>query len=441
MNSIFNVINNFLHINHLKATSLLGKFLIIRKQLKNLSLYLFASILTSLIGVLLNPFLAINLSPKDYAIIGYFTSFNTLILPILSFSLLSYYSRNYFKIKEEDRQSVLDTLIIMQILIGLLGLLFVLFGFYVYMDVAKVNFPFFPFAILCFIPTFFSCFYNFLLVEKRMKRQAKSYFNIVIINAIIGAAFLVLFVVIFKFGAIGRFWAALIPPVGMGIYSIFKLLSKFQVKKRILFEAISFSWPISISAILYYFLSGVDRAMLEKLNDNFTFGNYNVAIQISSYFYIFYAAIVQTFEPDIYKSIADNNRNKLYKISIGVLGLNAIPILLFILFAHPIVRILTFGRYMDSVSFAQILALKNIALGFCFLVSDIIIGFGYPKVELINRAIGAGLSVILFKILIAKFGFYGAAWGQSISFLLMTGISGLFIGYKLFYSHKRARLI
>lgn len=441
MNSIFNVINNFLHINHLKATSLLGKFLIIRKQLKNLSLYLFASILTSLIGVLLNPFLAINLSPKDYAIIGYFTSFNTLILPILSFSLLSYYSRNYFKIKEEDRQSVLDTLIIMQILIGLLGLLFVLFGFYVYMDVAKVNFPFFPFAILCFIPTFFSCFYNFLLVEKRMKRQAKSYFNIVIINAIIGAAFLVLFVVIFKFGAIGRFWAALIPPVGMGIYSIFKLLSKFQVKKRILFEAISFSWPISISAILYYFLSGVDRAMLEKLNDNFTFGNYNVAIQISSYFYIFYAAIVQTFEPDIYKSIADNNRNKLYKISIGVLGLNAIPILLFILFAHPIVRILTFGRYMDSVSFAQILALKNIALGFCFLVSDIIIGFGYPKVELINRAIGAGLSVILFKVLIAKFGFYGAAWGQSISFLLMTGISGLFIGYKLFYSHKRARLI
>jgi O-antigen/teichoic acid export membrane protein len=441
MNSIFNVINNFLNINHLKATNLFGKILNIRKQLKNLSLYLFASILTSLLGVLLNPFLAINLSPKDYAIIGYFTSFNTLILPILSFSLLSYYSRNYFKIKEEDRQSVLDTLIIMQILIGLLGLLFVLFGFYVYMDVAKVNFPFYPFAILCFIPTFFSCFYNFLLVEKRMNRQAKSYFNIVIINAIIGAAFLVLFVVVFKFGAIGRFWAALIPPVGMGIYSIFKLLSKFQVKKRILFEAISFSWPISVSAILYYFLSGVDRAMLEKLNDNLTFGNYNVAIQISSYFYIFYAAIVQTFEPDIYKSIADNNRNKLYKISIGILGLNAIPILLFILFAHPIVRILTFGRYMDSVSFAQILALKNIALGFCFLVSDIIIGFGYPKVELINRAIGAGLSIILFKILIAKFGFYGAAWGQSISFLLMTGISGLFIGYKLFYSHKRARLI
>ena len=441
MNSIFSVINNFLHINLLKATNLFGAFLNIRNQLKNLSLYLFASILTSLIGVLLNPFLAINLSPKDYAIIGYFTSFNTLILPILSFSLLSYYSRNYFKINEEDRQSVLDTLIVIQILFGLLGLLFVLFGFYVYMDVAKVNFPFFPFAILCFIPTFFSCFYNFLLVEKRMKRQAKSYFNIVIINAIIGAAFLVLFVVIFKFGAIGRFWAALIPPVGMGIYSIFKLLSKFQVKKRILFEAISFSWPISISAILYYFLSGVDRAMLEKLNDNLTFGNYNVAIQISSYFYIFYAAIVQTFEPDIYKSIADNNRKKLYKIIIGVLGLNAIPILLFILFAHPIVRILTFGRYMDSVSFAQILALKNIALGFCFLVSDIIIGFGYPKVELINRAIGAGLSVILFKILIAKFGFYGAAWGQSISFLLMTGISGLFIGYKLFYSHKRARLI
>jgi O-antigen/teichoic acid export membrane protein len=441
MNFIFYSIKLKLLINLKKINFLFDRIIILRDHLKNLSLYLLASIITSFMGIMINPFLAINLSPKDYAIIGYFTSFNTLILPILSFSLLSYYSRNYYRISEEDRQSVLDTLIVIQIIIGLIGLLFVLTGFYVYMNVAKVNFPFFPFAVLCFIPTFFSCFYNFLLVEKRMRRQAISYFKIVIVNAIIGVAFMVLFVVVLKYGAIGRFWAALIPPVGIGIYSIFKLLSKFQVKKQVFIDALTFGWPISLSAILYYFLSGIDRAMLEKLNDTNTFGYYNVAIQISTYFYIFYSAILQTFEPDIYKSIAENNRKKLLKICIGIIVLNAFPTLLFIIFAHPVVKILTFGRYMDSVTFSQILALKNIALGICFLVSDIIIGFGYPNIELINRVIGAGLSVILFYLLISKFGFYGAAWGQSISVVLMTLISGLFIIYKLYNSKCKSKLI
>ncbi len=234
----------------------------LKLQFKNLSLYLLASILASVIGVAINPFLAVNLSPEDYAIIGYFTSFNLLVLPIISFSLLSYYSRNYFRIRDEERQKVLDTLLVSQVCIGLFGLLLVFIGFYLYMQIADVSFPFYPFAILCFIPTFFNCFYNFLMVEKRMKRQAMQYFIIGMIYAISTAVFAILFVVILKKGAIGRFWGILIPGVVMGVYSLFNLLLEFKFDKKIFLEAISFGWPVSLSAILYYFLSGVDRAFL-----------------------------------------------------------------------------------------------------------------------------------------------------------------------------------
>jgi O-antigen/teichoic acid export membrane protein len=414
---------------------LVGKIKGFKKQTKNLSLYLLASISSSFIGVIINPFLAANLSPEDYAIIGYFTSFNILILPILSFSLISYYSRNYFRIKEEERQTVLDTLLVMQMFLGLIGLILVLVGFYIYMQIAEVNFEFFPYALMCFIPVFFNCFLSFLLVEMKMKRQALSYFKFVLINAILGASFAILLIVILKKGAIGRFWATLIPTTAVGIFSFFRLLSKFQINKKVIQEAVAFGWPISVSAILYYFLSGIDRAMLEELNDITTFGIYNVAVQISGYLYIFYSALIQTFEPDIFKTIVEDNRKKLFKIVMGIIILNAIPTLLFILLAQPLVSILTYGRYIESTTFAQILAIKNIALAFCFLVSDVIIGYGYPKVELINRAFGAFLSIIMFKILINKFGFYGAAWGQSIAFILMTSISGFFVIYKLI-THK-----
>lgn len=416
--------------NLIKFSFLIEEIKNLRKQIKNLSIYLLATIITSFVSVMINPFLAANLSPHDYAVIGYFTSFNTLILCIISFSFLSYYLRNYYKIREEERQAVLNTLLISQLLLGMIAMLFVFLGFYLYMDIVKVNFPFFPYVLLCFIPVYFSCFYNFLLVEKRMKRQALSYFKITLVNTISIALFAILFVVVLKKGAIGRFWSILVPTVGMGIFAFFKLISKFQFNWKILRDAVTFGWPISLSAVLYYFLSGIDRAMLEQLNDSTTFGIYNIAVQITAYLYVFYAAIVQTFEPDIYKSIAENNRKKLIKIVTGIIILNAIPTVLFILLAHPVVSILTYGRYTESTHFAQIMAIKNIPMAFCFLISNVIIGYGYPKVELINRAVGAILSVILFKFLINKYGFFGAAWGQSIALILMTMISALFVLYK-----------
>ncbi len=427
----------------MKILSLLNRHIIsrlsnLRIQSKSLSFYLLSAVLSSIIGILLNPFLASNLSYTDYAIIGYFTSFNLLVLPIVSFSLLSYYSRNYFIIEEKDRQSVLNTLLISQILIGTVGLVITLIGIYIFFQTAKVGFDFYPYAILCYIPVFFNCFYNFLLVERKMQKKASSYFKISLFFVLTTALFSILLVVIIKGGATGRFWSILIPSVAFGIYSIWKLLSGLTFSKEVFKKAMSFGWPISLSAILYYFLSGVDRAFLEPLNDNLNFGLYNVAMQIISYLFVFYTAISNTFEPDIYKSIAENNKKRLFRIFSGIVLLNAIPVIIFILLVNPIVDVLTFGRYTASSRFAQILALRNIPMAFCFLISNIIIGYGYPIMELTNRLIGAIFSIIIFKILIGRYGFYGAAWGHTITFVFMSLVSLTFIVYKLYI--KRVKL-
>jgi len=392
---------------------------------------LIATILSSFIKVLINPFLAANLSPKDYAIIGYFYSFTTLFLPIISFSLLTYYARNYFLLKENKRQEVLDTLIISQVFLGLVALIVILAAFYLYMEFTGVNFPFFPYAFLCFIPVYFNCFYNFLLVDKRMKRQALSFLKITIFNTVLIALFAILLVVILKKGAIGRFWGVLIPAVGMGIFSFLKLITNYQFSWKIFRASIVFGWPISLSAILYYFISDIDRAMLENLNDTNTLGIYNVAVQITAYLIMFYTAIKQTFEPDIFQAIAENNRIKLVKIVAGILVLNAVPTIVFIIFAHPVINILTYGRYLESVGFARILAITNIPMSLWFIISTVVIGYGYPKVELVSRIIGALLSILIFSLLITKYGFTGAAWGKSIVLTMMAFLSSLFVVYKI----------
>ena len=56
-----------------------------------------------LLNMVINPLIAINMSPADYAIVGYYTAFNTLISPIILFYMLHFYNKCFFELNEENR--------------------------------------------------------------------------------------------------------------------------------------------------------------------------------------------------------------------------------------------------------------------------------------------------------------------------------------------------
>ena len=127
------------------------------------------------------------------------------------------------------------------------------------------------------------------------------------------------------------------------------------------------------------------------------------------------------------------------KIIGGIVTLNALPNIVFIFFAPFIIGLLTYNRYTDASGFAQILALKNITVSFYYATITVIVGYGFTKSELLIRIIGALLCIVMFKWMIGHFTFYGAAWGQVISFIIMTVISVIFLFYQLkkeeFHAH------
>ena len=420
-----------------KIPKLKSTFLKYKIYFKSTFLYLFASLFTAAIGILINPMMAKNLSPHDYAILGYFSSFNIIVLPILNFSLISYYLRNYYIIPESRRSIVSDTILIALLIYGFAALIVLCSVFYLFWKWNNISFPFFPYALLTFTPVFLNNFLLLFQVNCRLKREAGKYSKVTIFSAVLNTIFAIFLVIIYKYGATGRLLATLSASSIIGVFCFIKLFGKFQFDWDVIKDAVKFGWPLSISAILWYFLSGVDRAMLEKLNDTYTFGFYNVGFQITGYFSIFYTSIEQTFEPDIFKAIAENKIKKLTKILGGIISLNAIPNILFIIFAPLIISLLTYNRYTDSARFSQILALKNITVTIYYSIVTVIIGYGFTKTELFIRLIGAVFCIFMYKILIDNFGFYGAAWGQAISFIIMACIAGLF----LFSLYKQGKLI
>lgn len=388
-------------------------------------------------GIAINPLMAINLSPEDYAIIGYFNSFSLIVLPILNFSLITYYLRNYFIIPEEKRQLVTDTILITLLVYGFFALILIYIIFYTYFKLNNVTFSFFPYAILAFLPIYLTNFQTLYLVKCRMQREAGKFSKVMIMGSLLTALFSVILVVVYKYGAAGKLLAPLLAMLLIAAYSFKQLYGKLQFDFSIVKDAFKFGWPLSLSALLWYFLSGVDSAMLERLDDPHTFGYYNVGLQIAGYFAIFHTAISQSFEPNVYKAIADNDKRKLAKIVIGISFLNALPNLIFIIFATAIISFLTYGRYTEAAGFAQILSLKNITVSMFYLLTNIMVGYGFNKSELLIRGGGAVLCFSLFYIMIENYGFMGAAWGHAMAFVIMISLTLGFLSYKLKINYAR----
>ena len=392
-------------------------------KLKSLSLYFVSSIITAGIGIFINPFLSIGLSHKDFAIIGYYAAFSSLFVPFLSLALSNYYARKYYQIEKEKREKVYQTILSIYLILGALTLMILIVAYFFYHKNYVKSIEFFPYAILSFLPLYFINFYNLYLLDLRMKNKAKQYSIISIANAVLGAALSLLMVYFFHYGAIGRLLALLVTSVLFSVFAFNIKKFKFLIDKDIAKEAFLFSWPLIISAVLSFFFMGIDRTFLEKINDNYNLGLYNVGLQISGYLSIFGTVLFQTFQPDIYKYTSKNEHKKLLKLALFVLVLNAVPIVLFIMLSEPLISVLTYGKYIESVDFAKILSVKLIATTFAFLMSEILVGYGFSKMELLNRILGAIFSVVIYLFFIKYWGFYGAAWGQSVTWIVMGIIS------------------
>ena len=73
------------------------------KMMHNVGLYVLASVIPAVFSILINPFVAKNMSPMDYSIVGFYTSFNLLLTPLVSFYFSHYYSKKYYESSDEKK--------------------------------------------------------------------------------------------------------------------------------------------------------------------------------------------------------------------------------------------------------------------------------------------------------------------------------------------------
>ena len=397
-------------------------FLKYKLQIKNVGIYLLASLIPMLLALVTNPLIALNLEPNDYAIVGYFTSFNTLLSPLIIFYLIHYYTKRYFELNDTERlhlkSTILQSLVYYSFLLALVSIL-AIYTYTKYFN-TKSLIPFVPYAFLSVFSIPLTGIYSLMLADYKMKKDSKSFFNLSVIKGIIGIGLALLLVVIFKFGALGRMVAAFSTSLLLFIWCIYSNYDLFKQKFdwTIFKKMIKFTWPLTIAAMLGFFSNGYDRVFLERLGNTNELGFYIVAVQMAGYITVFTTAISSTFQPDIYEGIIKRNWRKTITAQIIVIGSASLIVGIFIIFAPQIIDILTAGRYTYSAKYARILALAQITGVLYYSVSVITIALGLTKITLINKIIGSIASVFIFSFFITKWQFTGAAWGQVVSFIV-----------------------
>ena len=384
--------------------------------------YFGSTLFVALIQVCINPMMAQNLSPVDYATIGYFSSFNLLLTPLITFFLTNFYTQRYFSVTDEQRENIKATVMKLSIYISFTMAVFALIGLYIYHVVINKSsdIPFTPYAFLTIFAIPLTSIYALKLTEYRLKRNAQKFALLTITNGVIAAVLAIIFVVIIKMGAFGRLFATILG--NAFVFGVIILLEKRYIRGKldilIAKDVFKFCWPLVIAGMLSFFNTGFDKVLLERLGNLSELGYYSVGMQIAGYLTIFSNAINSTFQPDIYECYSKKNYRRL-AIYIGII-IGSITIIssIYIAIAPFIIGLLTAGRYVYSAHYSQIIALSTISAAVYYSSSQISIAMGYTKLLMVVKFLGSFVSALVFIILIHHYQYEGAAVGTVASYIV-----------------------
>lgn len=407
------------------------------KSIKNVGFYFAASFIPLLITLALNPLYSLYLSPKDYAIIGYYNSFSILFSPFILFYFNQYFVREYFYRDEVGKIKlkvmVLKAFAIMPFVLGMIALFAIFIYKFFFNQGSEIAFS--PYALLALLPAMLVGLYRLELIERKVKRDGKGYFKICMANGILVALSSICFIVFAKFGAIGQYIGNISGPLFFYFLVLYKnrnvICQKFEYEE--FKKALYFCWPLVIAGMFDFFSNGYDKVALETLVSVEALGYYSIGISIGSYLVIFSGAINDTFSPDIYDSLAKKDFRRMFKYALLQIGVMLDIVLLFVVLAEYVIYILTAGRYVKATPYAQIGAFGALTSTIYCVVSNVVQSYKKTKIVMMTKFFGSVACLFSYSFLIENYTLIGAAVGNALGNLYFSIIALLllFVSFKM----------
>lgn len=413
------------------------------KNLKNGFLY-FAPSLVAMLGAMFTmPIYSKYLTAGDFGLIAYFGSVSQLFLPVSAFGLTSFYLYKYFRVDPEDQKRVFRDLFKILTAINLI-LMPIALGLVVYFfKVLSISYPALPFILIVLVNLLFDAYYTLFLIDFRLKKQGLSYFIFSGSTTIFSIIFGLSFVTVFQFGPAGKMIGPLIARIIITcvllVFSYFKssdisISSVFKIEIVNLRELVKFVIPVILANYASYPFQNIDRIFLERLKNPTEFGLYAIGITFYGILNTLSIAVFQAFEPDLYKMYAEKKKKKYMQLSAIYLSMIAVMIAGFILFSRIIVGVLTNGRFLGSVVYANINVFSILFMRIGGFIEIMFVAKAKTNLLLYKNIIIGLMSIVVYKFMIDALGFRGGNFARVITAILYPAVC-----YSLLYFSKKHR--
>lgn len=394
------------------------------KKLGNESLvYGVAGILSRFISVFLTPIYTRIFSPADYGVIGLVITVSALLNILVILGLDNSLARWFYDEEDEHQRAV--TLNTFLWSVGGIAVLFALtiFGLRDFIAVRILREPATaPLLALMAANLPLTIFAVFTTNVLRMQRRAVTTTVFTLATTLINIALNVLFVIFWRWGISGIFYAQILTSVVAVVWTL--ILFRRQISP-LLFdwqrwrEMLIFSFPLVPGSVAFWVVNLSGAYFVGLMNDTREVGLYYIGANVASLLAMITGAFQMAWGPFAYSIHKQPEAKKTYaQVLLVFLAVTCSLALGLTLFAREILLIFTTPDYLGAGLVAGLLAFNHILIGLGYIAS---IGTGIAKN---NKAYGAAMLVsatvlvALNLILVPRFGKEGAA----ISILLSQAI-------------------
>lgn len=388
------------------------------KIVANSAMYSLTTLLQKGAAFFLLPLYTAFLTPEDYGIVSVVTSVSSFMAVLIMMALNGAATRFHYRNTDEAYRKVLWGTITTIVVISSLGWGAVFYTFHKYLvDPFIGEVEFYPYVVIGLANTIITPLYLLFQASLQARQEALHYSINTLSNFFVHVGLAVLFIAVFKMGALGMLLANVSTALIFFVYVLIMYVPKIKmgIDKQIAKEAFGYSLPLLPHQISMWSAGTIDRLFLNGYKGKAATGVYSVGQQFGNVVGTIAYSVNQAFVPWFYQMVEKGKEGwrKIEQMGlVSVIGYSLIAFTIS-LFAPEILRVMVSEGFRDAWKIMPLLNFAFVYHGVYFFFINILFIKNTGQVFFVTLS-AMVIDVVLNILLVPIWG----VWGCSVAFFV-----------------------
>lgn len=389
----------------------------IKRFFQTAGIYLLGNVFTKLVSFLLLPLYTNRIEPASFGSYSLVVSILNVVVPISFFSIWDSVFRFSFDYDNNEKYTVFSIGSVIMLLGSIILVIVICCLRFFY----SFEFP----ILVCIYGLMTGYQYFYTVIARALKDNVLFVFS-GCVNSLLTMTLNIVLIVCFNMGVesfyisfiVGVFVQVLIIESRKHFITYFKLDKEAIVKAK---EYLSFSFPVTVSAISNWLLNGLTQILIAYWLGNYYNGLYGVANKFSSVMVLSIGVLQFAWNEMAYDLSNDKNRKTYYSKSISViLKYSIMGVSLLIILVKIVYPILIATQYNESLEVIPFLLIGTIANCFASFLGTLYLAEKKTTGLFATTLIAGGVNLILSLIMIPNLKFVGACVALCLAYVFFA---------------------